>query len=377
MHDLTRRGFTASAFGALAAGGVAGCTSGMPGAASASSPMPSIAPVRMGDDRITNTLVGLRPFRPSGFRVAAEMLGEKRLIHNYGHGGGGITLSWGTAHLAVEQGYDPQVAEYAVIGAGVVGLSTAMLLVERGAKVTIYARDLTPNTTSVIAGGQWWPASVYRRGALAPGYMDQQLAAMRYAFKRYQSLVGPDYGVRWETNYIFSDRPITKRPAPEDSPMREFVINQRDYAPGELPFNSPHVRSFDTLMIDSPYYLRVLERDVLLHGVKIIVKDFKDAAELQALPQSVIFNCAGLGAGALFGDTEIQPARGQLVVLQPQSEIDYNYISGGPAYMFSRRDGIVLGGTFQQGNWSLAPSAEDTATILAANRALFSTMDSA
>ena len=366
MHQLTRRGFAATSLGAL----VAGCAS----VPAAPAPVSRIAPVRVDENRVINTLVGLRPFRPSGFRVAADKVGEKRLIHNYGHGGGGITLSWGTSHLAVQRGYDSSVAEYAVIGAGVVGLSTAMLLLERGAKVTIYAREMTPNTTSVVAGGQWWPASVYRRGALAPDYMPQHLAAMRFAFKRYQALVGPDYGVRWETNYIFSNTPIRNRPAPDDSPMREFVVNQRDYAPGALPFNVPHVRSFDTLMIDSPYYLRVLERDVLLHGAKIVVKDFKDPAQLLELPEEIIFNCAGLGAGALFGDTEIRPARGQLVVLPPQPEIDYNYVSDGLAYMFSRRDGIVLGGTFQQGNWSLEPSAEDTATILAANRAKFEGM---
>lgn len=46
-------------------------------------------------------VVGLRPFRQDGFRVAVEESGGKRLVHSYGHGGAGITLAWGTARQAV------------------------------------------------------------------------------------------------------------------------------------------------------------------------------------------------------------------------------------------------------------------------------------
>jgi D-amino-acid oxidase len=147
---------------------------------------------------VARVIVGLRPYRPSGFRVEREMLGETAVIHNYGHGGGGITLSWGTAHLAVEEGFDPAVKDYAVLGAGAVGMATALLLLERGANVTIHAKALSPETTSNIAGGQWWPASVYRASAIAPGYMDRHVTAARYAFHRFQLLTGPEYGVSWE-----------------------------------------------------------------------------------------------------------------------------------------------------------------------------------
>ena len=58
------------------------------------------APVKVSRDRIIREVVGLRPYRPEGFVVDAERAGNKFLIHNYGHGGAGITLSWGTASLA-------------------------------------------------------------------------------------------------------------------------------------------------------------------------------------------------------------------------------------------------------------------------------------
>src|SRR5690606_34132968 len=119
-----------------------------------------VPPVRVAADRVTRVVVGLRPFRPQGYAVGSEDIGGKRLVHNYGHGGAGITLSWGTAHEAVEIGHEAGRA-HAVIGCGAVGLATARLLQRRGAAVTIYAKDLPPDTTSNIAGGHWWPTTVF------------------------------------------------------------------------------------------------------------------------------------------------------------------------------------------------------------------------
>src|SRR5213596_1652381 len=60
------------------------------------------APVKVSRDRIIREVVGLRPYRAEGFVVEAERIGHKLLVHNYGHGGAGITLSWGTASLATD-----------------------------------------------------------------------------------------------------------------------------------------------------------------------------------------------------------------------------------------------------------------------------------
>src|ERR1044072_8286328 len=74
-------------------------------------PQRHFAPVKVLRDRLIPQVVGRRPFRPEGFRVEAERAGNKLFIHNYGHGGAGITLSWGTASLAVDMLSDPGIAQ--------------------------------------------------------------------------------------------------------------------------------------------------------------------------------------------------------------------------------------------------------------------------
>src|SRR5437016_4389540 len=117
----------------------------------------ALPPVRVSPEREIRTIAGLRPYRPSGFVVRAERIGDRLVVHNYGHGGGGITLSWGTARLAVDMIPQDYRGAVGVLGCGAVGLATARLLQESGRGVTIYAKDLPPNTTSNVAGGQWFP----------------------------------------------------------------------------------------------------------------------------------------------------------------------------------------------------------------------------
>jgi len=106
---------------------------------------------------------GVRPHRKVTYRLEpdTQTIPGKLIIHNYGHGGAGITMSWGCAEVACEmllqQGTPNAVA---VLGAGVMGLTVATLLAEQNIPVTIYAAEFTPNTTSDVAGGQWAPSFV-------------------------------------------------------------------------------------------------------------------------------------------------------------------------------------------------------------------------
>src|SRR3546814_1651143 len=91
-------------------------------------------------------------------------------------------------------------------------------------------------------------------------------------------------------------------------------------SPGEHPLPVGGVSRFDTLYGETGRFLRQLMRDIQIAGGRFAIRSFAAPAEIAALPERLVFNCTGLGARALFGDTELQPVRGQLAILLPQPE---------------------------------------------------------
>ncbi len=313
--------------------------------------------------RLIRAVAGLRPYRASGFVVREEALGTKRVVHNYGHGGAGITLSWGTSRLAADIGLRGHSGPVAVLGAGVMGLTTARLMQEAGFPVTIYTKALPPDTTSNIAGGQWSPFGHYRDSAVTPEWRVQFAAALAYSWRRFQIMVGEDYGVRWLPTYV--DAPVEDDDGP--SPMAAYHPGGRILGPGEHPFARDRIFRFETMYVETGRFLRQLTRDVLAAGGIVQVREFGTRADIATLPESLVFNCTGLGSHSLFGDTELVPIRGQLAVLLPQPEILYAF-TGDAGYMFPRPDGILIGGTFERGEWDATPQPDAIARIIANHR---------
>lgn len=371
MGSMSRRDILRATGMASLGASFSACASRRPFPAERTRTAERLPRVRVDEERIIRTVVGLRPYRPSGFVVRAEKLGDKTLVHNYGHGGGGITLSWGTSELAVDEAWGTGERRFAVLGCGAVGLATARLLQQRGGEVTIYAKDLPPHTTSNIAGGQWSPTSVMdaqRRTAQS----DALLARVsRLSHRSYQQLPAVEYGIRWLPNYILSDQPVEE--SWEQSLIRDLFPQMRTLRPDEHPFAAPYARRFMTLLVEPHVYLHALLRDVRLSGARVVVGPLQDREQVLKLPEPVVMNCTGLGAKALFGDEELEPVRGQLTFLLPQPEVDYIVISSG-LYMFPRRDGILLGGTFEHGDWNLEPDGATRTRIVAGHRALFDAM---
>jgi glycine/D-amino acid oxidase-like deaminating enzyme len=324
-----------------------------------------LPPVLVSPDRVIRTVAGLRPYRASGFVVRAEALGDKRLVHNYGHGGSGITLSWGTSRLATQLGLQGHQGPVAVLGAGVMGLTTARLAQEAGYQVTIYTKALTPDTTSNIAGGQFHPVGHYDRAAVTPEWRAQFLSALEYSWRRFQIMVGDDYGIRWLPTYVERENG-----RPEGQLLSTFPPANRLLRPEEHPFPIANMARYDTMYVETGRFLRQLTRDVQIAGGTIRVRDFATPADIATLPERLVFNCTGLGSRELFGDTELHPIRGQLAILLPQPEIRYAF-QGRAGYMFPRADGILLGGTWEHDEWDAAPQPDDIARIVASHRTLF------
>jgi D-amino-acid oxidase len=359
----------------LSALALSGCATRRVHVAGAPAPL-HLAPVNVSADRTIRTTVGLRPFRPSGFVVRTEKLGDKIVIHNYGHGGGGITLSWGTAQLAAGEAAKTGLRDCAVIGCGVIGLSTARILQQRGYEPVIYAKEMPPNTTSNVAGGLWDPVTVYDDANLTPDFRSQFIEAAHLAHRRYQLLAGDEYGVRWLPLYNLSNDKPFHQPTPGSlsDGIQDLFPETRILASAENPFTCQYARRRDTLLIEPSIYLDKLIRDFLLSGGKIRIRNFASASDLNDLTEPLLFNCTGLGAKTLFNDPELMPIKGQLSFLLPQPEVNYCTVGPGDIYMFPRHDGIVLGGSHERGVWSTEPEPDVSQRILKDNAAFFASM---
>jgi glycine/D-amino acid oxidase-like deaminating enzyme len=353
--ELNRRAFVASGSAAL----LSGCATVGTERFRDCTPL---APVIADASRVIRTVAGLRPYRRSGFVVRREQLGDKALVHNYGHGGGGITLSWGSSKLATELGLQGHSGPVAVLGSGVMGLSTARLAQEAGFPVTIYTAALPPDTTSNIAGGQFHPFGVFHEGEVTAEFKTQFARALDYSWRRFQIMVGDDYGIRWLPTFVQSD-------SPEAKVIANFPPINRVLRPAEHPFPVDSVRRYDTMYVETGRYLRQMIRDVQVAGGRIEVRRFATPTDIAALREALVFNCTGLGARDLFGDQELHPVRGQLVILEPQPEVRYAYLGDG--YMFPRADGILLGGTYEVDQWDPTPQPADIDRILTVHKRFF------
>jgi D-amino-acid oxidase len=318
-------------------------------------------------DRIIKETVGLRPFRKNGFRVEKEELGTKTIIHNYGHGGSGWSLSWGTGSIAVALAETTGEKSFAVMGCGVVGLTTARLLQNRGYSVTIYAKDLPPNITSSRATGTWSPSyTLIEQEFLTPEFEGRWRQAAMYSFKTYQNLMGLNDIVTWIDEYSLrtGQRDERNREGGYANLRLEGLLPERlTLGSKEHPFQAEQVSKQTTLVFNIPSYLNKHIQDFLAFGGKIVIKTFNSLEDVDALSEKCVINCTGLGSKALFNDENMMPVAGQLSVLIPQPEFNYRLTTDN-GYAIPRKDGIILGGNSIKGSWDESPSKEQTEKVV-------------
>jgi D-amino-acid oxidase len=325
-------------------------------------------------DAVIRVIVGHRPYRPEGFRVEREHFDDKVVIHNYGHGGGGLSLGWGSSALAVREATDLAPGEVAVIGSGIMGLCTARLLQDAGWAVTIYTRDVYRHTTSNVAAGEWGPFSTHDDNVADAAFLARLDWAARVSHHAYTNLTGAKYGIRWMEFYELYDAPLVE---PARATFDDLFAYQGELNPGEHPFGNLYASRMVTMQIDPGTLLRQLTADFQLAGGKYVIRNFADRAEVLALQETVIFNCTGLGAAALFDDSTLVPAKGQLVYLPPDPAVDYMTVGGGFGgehgflHMFPRRDVLLLGGISKLGDSSRNVEADETERIVQEHMKLF------
>lgn len=321
----------------------------------------TIVPIRADLDRIFRITVCLRPFRAAGPRFDVEKVGDKTVVMNYGHGGSGWSLSWGSADFAVRKATEalPGQRDIAIIGAGALGLTAALTAQRMGYNVTIYAKERPPYVRSARATGSWTPDSrVALESAVAPTFGAAWESMARTSFSMYQSYLGAAGSpIEWTDRYTLADEAPpppgnSKVNAAGDTETRhDFIhLNSRiaDLTPrpqmmpaGSTPFPTKFVRRSTSLSFNVAGYSKQLLQEFQMAGGRIETREFNTPGDFSALPQALIVCCTGYGSRALWSDESIVPVRGQIAWLIPQEGATYGINYRG-LNVLARRDGIVI-----------------------------------
>ena len=225
---------------------------------------------------------------------------------------------------------------FTVLGAGVSGLTTAVVLAEEGHDVTILAADVA-NTTSHAAAAIWLPYHI------ASDRVDDWALTTRDALVK---LAGePGTGVSMIDFDVY-----------DEEPPRCIEGECRPLANGGFRVNVP--------LADTTRYLPYLRARF---GGRVEGRDVRreDLAELDG---DLIVNCTGFGARALFGDEELQPGHGVSVATdRPPIEraVCTTRDPRSLMYVIPRKNDCILGGYDQP----VPPGDGDIAAIIARCRA--------
>ncbi|KPI19910.1 D-amino-acid oxidase [Actinobacteria bacterium OK074] len=245
-----------------------------------------------------------------------------------------------------------------VVGGGVIGLTTAVVLAEGGARVRVWTRETAERTTSAVAGGLWWPYRI-EPAALAGEWALESLAV-------YEELAGrPEEtgvrlveGVQGETTLAGLGPWAARVPGLRTATAAE-------YAGVGLWARLP--------LIDMAAHLPWLRGRLLAAGGTVVERSVSELAEAAA-EAPVVVNCSGLGARELVPDPAVRPVRGQLVVVENPGITTWltsaDHTSDTTTYFLPQPGRLILGGTAEEDDWSLTPDPRTAERILARCTAL-------
>jgi glycine/D-amino acid oxidase-like deaminating enzyme len=350
---IGRRRFLTGVGAVAALGALDACRSVSGTILTTAQPTLQLARLRASADRITRITVCTRPFRAQGPRLDVEKVGAKTVVHNYGHGGSGWSLSWGSGAIATSNAMATGERDIAVIGCGALGLTTALQLQRAGARVTIYAKDLPPNVRSSLATGLYTPDSrICLEEHATPAFKQTWEQMARQSFQNYQSFLGlAGTPVEFIDSYsVFDDGTNRRRGDPDGRPAfanldreltGDLIPQSTDFQPGSHPLGQRLLRRNSQLMFNLPAYTRTLLSDFSANGGKIEIAEFHAPDEFARLKEKTLINATGYGARALFGDQSLVPVRGQLTRMIPQADVSYGLFYRDVSFV-PRRDGLVF-----------------------------------
>lgn len=338
-----------------------------------------LAAIRARADRVVAITVCTRPFRAQGPRIEAERIGRRTVVHQYGHGGSGWSLSWGSAQQAVRLAMATGDAEIAVIGCGAIGITTARVAQDAGLRVRIYAKETLPMSRSFMATGQWTPDSrICTTEHATPAFEALWAQMASSSFQQYQRMLGlPGAPVEWHDSYVLSDLPFDQPTDGGEDDEPDYPSLERKLLPmlrphsqlltaQQHPFPVPYARRNAGMTFNISAYAQKLMEDFLQAGGSFHAREFESPRQFADLREKTLINCTGYGARALLGDDSIIPVRGQTARLVPQPEVDYGlYWRGHNLNVVPRRDGILVQaqtpGDFNNADTTVDRAATDAA----------------
>ena len=249
-----------------------------------------------------------------------------------------------------------------MVGAGVVGLSSAIRLAEAGHPVDVLARDLPLETTSATAGGLWLPYLAEPTDAVTQWAQVTLLALLELADS------AADVGVVLRDGYLLG-RGHSPPDWSEGLKQIELTAVAR---PTPQHDHGWHLR---VPLIDMTRYLPYLVRRLKAAGGTLT------RLPLTALPRrGLVVNCTGLASRALAGDPSMWPVRGQVVwMTNPGLTTWWSDESDPqqPTHVLPHAGHVVVGGTAEADNWSMTPVDDITTQIVERARTLVPALRSA
>jgi D-amino-acid oxidase len=246
------------------------------------------------------------------------------------------------------------MSHIALVGQGVIGLTTAEALVSAGHSVTIYSKDDNHKTASYGAGAYWWPHKAW-----PPERVSNWSAITYRKYEELSTLTGS--GIHMHRHFRYCEREDETRYA------LDLTKNVREIPTDTLPFFA--IDAFECLLpvIDVPVYMPWLKKRVEDLGVTFVTRSIHSFSELASEADAIV-NCSGLGAKELAGDDQVYPIRGQVVMVEKDPKLDtcIRLVHRDPVLtlILPRSKDILLGGTVNENSDSTEPNDQETSEII-------------
>ncbi len=282
-----------------------------------------LTPPRITADNIQEKIICIRAHRERLFKVEAEIIHNKLICHNYGQGGAGWTFLFGCVQGAIVQ-YEQQLITHpvyrkpiCVIGAGCYGLLTAITLAHKGYTVRVVTKDTPSNVSSYNAAGFFFPrprktATEYERSVF------EQCGIASY--KKYLQIIGGHHPFIKRGAYL-----LPAYYSPDIDPgfapyLQQQLMPKPEPVLVDFGGNKQYqLMEYAALWMNSTELMQELHQEVERLGISI---EHANITTFDDVPETVIFNCAGLGARHLAHDQRVIPVQGHLITLKDQPPME-------------------------------------------------------